>query len=60
MDRVEIVDENLRRRISRADLPAPRTAIDPDDAGLTRGDLIGLFRAQAVSRQLDRLARRLR
>ncbi len=53
MDRVEIVHENFRRRTASGDLPAggPPTDALSDEAA------VSLFRAQVLSRQLDRISR---
>ncbi len=53
MDRAEIVHDNFLRRVAAGDLPpgrAPR-------GGLSGTDAVGLFRAQCLSRQLDRTSR---
>ncbi|MEM9173430.1 MAG: thiamine pyrophosphate-dependent enzyme, partial [Pseudomonadota bacterium] len=53
MDRVEIVHQNFRRRVADGDLPdgrAPNASLSPTDA-------VSLFRAQVLSRQLDRISR---
>lgn len=49
MDRVQIVHENLLRRVASSDLPT----IDDEIGDLSRDDLIDLFRAQCLSRALD-------
>lgn len=58
MDRAEIVHENFLKRVGAGDLPvlSPLTA---QQAGLDHAALLTLFRAQVISRQLDRVARRL-
>ncbi len=53
MDRVEIVHENFRRRVAAEDFPAGNA---PSDA-LTDVEAVSLFRAQVLSRQLDRISR---
>jgi len=53
MDRVDIVHENFRRRVAAADFPPgnpPHDSLDPARA-------VRLFRAQVLSRQLDRISR---
>lgn len=53
MDRAEIVHENFLRRVADGDLPPgapPSGPLDPHEA-------VGLFRAQCLSRALDRQAR---
>lgn len=53
MDRADIVHENFLRRVAAADLPEGR----PPATGLTQADAVGLFRAQCLSRALDRTSR---
>jgi 2-oxoisovalerate dehydrogenase E1 component len=57
MDRADIVHEAFLARLAAGDLPKVdgRSA----DAGLTRADLTALFRAQVMSRHLDRMSRQL-
>ncbi|MFD0860272.1 thiamine pyrophosphate-dependent enzyme [Roseovarius aquimarinus] len=53
MDRAEIVHQNFRTRVASGDLPtgaAPRPSLAPHDA-------VRLFRAQCLSRALDRTSR---
>ncbi len=59
-DRPEIVHQNFLRQVAALDLPAPVSDLTPADAGLTTAQLVGIFRAQAISRHLDRTARQLR
>jgi 2-oxoisovalerate dehydrogenase E1 component len=59
MDRADIVHENFRRRVAEDDLPGARGARDLAAAGLTAEDLVGIFRSQILSRQLDRTSRKL-
>lgn len=58
MDRAEIVHQNFLRRVAAHDLPAV-TGPDLAGSGLDQSALIGLFRAQVASRQLDRISRKL-
>ncbi|SHK80612.1 branched-chain alpha-keto acid dehydrogenase E1 component [Roseovarius marisflavi] len=58
MDRAEIVHENFLKRVGAGDLPA-LSALTARQAGLDHAALLTLFRAQVISRQLDRVARRL-
>jgi 2-oxoisovalerate dehydrogenase E1 component len=53
MDRAVIVHENFLRRLAAGDLP-PGAPADPSIAPDT---LIGIFRSQVLSRQLDRTSR---
>lgn len=59
-DPVEAVHNQFLRRMATGDFPPPRTSTSPADAGLTSERLIELFRCQALSRHLDRMARILR
>ncbi|MCG8441300.1 MAG: hypothetical protein MI723_05765, partial [Caulobacterales bacterium] len=59
MDRADIVDEKLRRRIAARDWPSPASRMSLAEAGLTAAGLACLFHAQALSRQLDRISRKL-
>lgn len=58
MDRAEIVHENFLKRVGAGDLPA-LSALTAKKAGLDHDGLLTLFRAQVISRQLDRVARHL-
>ncbi len=58
-DPVERVHRRFVERVGAGDLPSARGAGDPADA-LDADTALGLFRSQAQSRHLDRLARRLR
>jgi len=58
MDRAEIVHENFLKRVGAGDLPALST-LTAKQAGLDHAALLTLFRAQVISRQLDRVARQL-
>ncbi len=53
MDRVEIVHQNFRRRVASEDFPEGNA---PTNA-LTHTEAVTLFRAQVLSRQLDRISR---
>jgi len=54
---VEVVHQNVLRRVADADFPQPRSDLDPVAVGLSGDDLIELFRVQVLSRHLDRWAR---
>ena len=56
-DRVEVVHQNVLRRVADADFPQRRSDLDPVAVGLSGDDLIELFRVQVLSRHLDRWAR---
>ncbi|MEM6462508.1 MAG: thiamine pyrophosphate-dependent enzyme [Pseudomonadota bacterium] len=60
MDRAEVVHENFIKRVSSGDFPQPRSSSSaPRETGLTRAQLVSLFRSQVLSRQLDRTSRAL-
>ncbi|MCH8168596.1 MAG: thiamine pyrophosphate-dependent dehydrogenase E1 component subunit alpha, partial [Proteobacteria bacterium] len=59
MDRAEIVHQNFLRRVQDGDLPPGRGGATLAEAGLSEADLVGIFRAQVLSRQLDRISRKL-
>ena len=54
MDRAAIVHDNFHRRLTANDLPEGADAGDMD-----ADTLLALYRAQCLSRQLDRTSRRL-
>ena len=53
MDRVQIVHDNLVRRLGAGDLPAGRAPAGP----LADHDAVAIFRSQCLSRALDRVSR---
>ncbi len=55
MDRAGIVHENFLARVASRDLPEVSDSLET--SGLSLGDLRRLLWAQAMSRQLDRIAR---
>ncbi len=57
MDRAEIVHEAFARRVASGDLPVPNRP--SADLGVSPDLLISLFKAQVMSRQLDRMSRKL-
>ncbi len=59
MDRADVVHDNFLRRVGSGDLPPPISNITPAQAGLCDTDLVTLFRSQVLSRQLDRVSRKL-
>ncbi|MEL6362528.1 MAG: thiamine pyrophosphate-dependent enzyme [Pseudomonadota bacterium] len=59
MDRAEIVHQNFLRRVGEGDFPLPRSKVSPRDVGMTPEQLVAIFRAQVISRQLDRRSRTL-
>lgn len=54
-DRAEAVHHNFRQRVLANDLPA----LAPKDQGLERKLALAIFRAQCISRHLDRTARKM-
>ena len=59
MDRAEVIHENFLKRVASGELPPRRTAVPLTDAGLDAAALVGIFRSQVTSRQLDRVSRHL-
>jgi len=59
MDRADIVHENFLSRTRNGDFPPALAEIGLADAGLTSAQLVELFHCQVLSRQLDRISRRL-
>lgn len=59
MDRADIVHDNFLRRVAEGDLPGGRGPADLGSAGLSPEELVGIFRSQVLSRQLDRTSRKL-
>ncbi len=58
MDRAEIVHQNFLAGVAQGDLP-PLGALTAAEAGLDHAALIRIFRAQVLSRQLDRISRKM-
>ena len=59
MDAAEAVHARLLAALAGGDLPPRRSNLGLGDVGLSREDAVGLFRSQLLSRQLDRLSRKL-
>lgn len=59
MDRADIVHENFLARVASGDLPRRAGLAALGDAGLTAEKLVEIFHAQVLSRQLDRVSRKL-
>ncbi|MFC0303738.1 MFS transporter [Sphingomonas sp. C8-2] len=59
MDAAETIHENFRAALRSGDLPARRSRLGLADAGITAPALVDLFHSQVVSRQLDRISRKL-
>lgn len=60
LDRAKIVDENFIRFVRNGELPSARSAITPEESGLSREDFLQLFESQLLSRHLDLIARLLK
>ena len=56
-NRVEVVHQNFLRRVTAAAFPHRISDIDPAAVGLSGDALVEMFRAQVLSRHLDRWAR---
>jgi len=59
MDAAEIIHEKLAARMGKENLPRRTMAVQPGDIGLDREAMVETFYSQCVSRQMDRLSRRL-
>ena len=59
MDRAEIVHENFLSRVAKGDFPPRRSAVTLAESGLDAEGLVGIYRSQVLSRQLDRTSRKL-
>lgn len=59
MDAAEAVHEKLVARLREGRLPARGSTVAPREVGLTPEHLAEIFHSQCLSRQLDRISRRL-
>ncbi|KQY70706.1 MULTISPECIES: thiamine pyrophosphate-dependent enzyme [unclassified Sphingomonas] len=59
MDPAETIHENFRAALRSGALPARRSRLGLDDAGISAPALVDLFHSQITSRQLDRVSRKL-
>jgi len=59
MDAAEAIHEKFVARVGEGRLPRRIVGVQPDEVGLTRQAMVELFYSQCVSRQMDRLSRRL-
>jgi 2-oxoisovalerate dehydrogenase E1 component len=59
MDAAETIHENFRAALRSGELPARRSRLGLDDAGISAPALVDLFHSQVMSRQLDRISRKL-
>ncbi|MEO1081733.1 MAG: thiamine pyrophosphate-dependent enzyme [Pseudomonadota bacterium] len=59
MDRAEVVHDNFLSRVKTGDLPVSANSPTLEEAGMSPQILLAVFRAQVLSRQLDRVSRKL-
>ena len=59
LDRTQIVHENFLDRLTRCDLPTLSNSISIEETALTNCKLVELLESQILSRQLDRIAKKL-
>lgn len=59
MDAAEVIHRKFIAKVGEGKLPRRTHAITPEEAGLTGPTVVELFYSQVMSRQLDRLSRRL-
>ena len=58
--RAEILESLFSQQVREGRLPESLSELDPEDVGLTPGELVDLFESQLMSRHLDYQSRRLR
>jgi 2-oxoisovalerate dehydrogenase E1 component len=59
MDAAEAIHEKFVAKVGGGKLPRRTSGVDPKDVGLGRETMVELFYSQCVSRQMDRVSRRL-
>lgn len=59
LDRTQVVHENFLDRLKRCDLPTLSSSISIEETALTDCKLVELLESQVLSRQLDRIAKKL-
>lgn len=59
LDRTQVVHENFLDRLKRCDLPTLSSSISIEETALTNCKLVELLESQVLSRQLDRIAKKL-
>jgi 2-oxoisovalerate dehydrogenase E1 component len=59
MDAAEVIHEKFVAKVGQGKLPRRTSDVRPDAVGLAREAIVDLFYSQCVSRQMDRLSRRL-
>ena len=59
MDPAQAIHDKFVARLSGGALPRRRANVRPDEVGLTPETLVEIYHSQCVSRQMDRISRRL-
>jgi 2-oxoisovalerate dehydrogenase E1 component len=59
MEPAEVVHHSFRNRVAARDFPSRGADLSPEDVGLTAAKAVELFQSQVLSRQLDRISRKL-
>jgi 2-oxoisovalerate dehydrogenase E1 component len=59
MDAAEVIHQKFVARVGEENFPRRASGVQPGDVGLAREAMVELFYSQCVSRQMDRLSRRL-
>jgi len=59
MDAAEAIHEKFVAKVGEGRLPRRAVAVRPEEVGLARETMAELFHSQCVSRQMDRISRRL-
>src|SRR5215210_588362 len=59
MDAAEAIHEKFVAKVGEGRLPPRAVAVRPEEVGLARETMAELFHSQCVSRQMDRISRRL-
>lgn len=59
MDAAQAIHEKFLAKVKEGRLPSRLSAVQPDDVGLSKAKIVELFYSQVMSRQMDRLSRRL-
>jgi 2-oxoisovalerate dehydrogenase E1 component len=55
----EVVHQNFLKRVAASDFPTRTRMLAPRDVGLTDAKAVEIFQSQILSRQLDRISRKL-
>ncbi len=59
MDRAEIIHQNFLDKVINGNLPKVDARPAPAEAGLSDDEAVDIFRSQVLSRQLDRISRKM-